>query len=146
MLSRRHKYNSAKRQRGQGYTWVTGCGEGGYHVAVLDINSEAGDRVVASLGDRAFFLKACVTKPEQVEQAIASVVDRCGSLDAVVNNAGVVGVQKPAVSFLLSDHARYITGHCLPVCAGSLSRYPNSKENQSDPEPLKLTNLNLSYS
>ena len=33
-----------------------------------------------------------------------------------------------AASFLLSDEARYITGHTLPVDAGTLSRMPNARD------------------
>ena len=36
-----------------------------------------------------------------------------------------------AAAFLLSDEARYITGHTLPVDAGALSRIPNARDNQT---------------
>lgn len=33
-----------------------------------------------------------------------------------------------AAAFLLSDDARFITGHTLPVDAGTLSRMPNARD------------------
>ena len=43
-----------------------------------------------------------------------------------------------ACAFLLSDDARFITGHTLPVDAGALSRIANSPEAQSDLFTAKL--------
>ena len=83
---------------------VTGGGQGlgeaicrrlakdGYTVAVCDINS-AGDALATEIGG--VFIQANVTDPKQVEEAVQKVVDNFGSLDALVNCAGIVGKQVP---------------------------------------------------
>lgn len=81
---------------------VTGAGVGighavavrlaaeGASVAVLDRDQAAAEQTVAAIGDRALALTADITSPEQVAAAFASVAERYGGLDVLVNNAGVV--------------------------------------------------------
>lgn len=81
---------------------VTGAGVGighavavrlaaeGASVAVLDRDKDAAEQTVAAIGDKALALTADITSPEQVAAAFASVADRYGGLDVLVNNAGVV--------------------------------------------------------
>jgi len=57
-------------------------------------NEQAADEVVQQIkelgsGAEAFALKAHVQKPEEVQPAIASVVERFGKIDFLVNNAGI---------------------------------------------------------
>jgi NAD(P)-dependent dehydrogenase (short-subunit alcohol dehydrogenase family) len=59
--------------------------ERGADVAVLD-------RSVDGAPDGAFAVACDVTEPAAVERAVASVVDRFGGLDVVVNNAGIGAV------------------------------------------------------
>jgi acetoacetyl-CoA reductase len=57
-------------------------------------NSDAADEVVQQINDmntgaQAFSLKANVQHPEEVKPAIASVAERFGKIDFLVNNAGI---------------------------------------------------------
>ena len=63
----------------------------GYHVALIDIDAATLQRTQASLADpqRVLTVHADVSKPDQVETAVARVVERFGRIDALVNNAGV---------------------------------------------------------
>jgi len=56
--------------------------ERGAHVAVLD-------RSIETLSDRMFGVVCDVTDATQVTAAVVSVVERFGSLDVVINNAGI---------------------------------------------------------
>ena len=56
--------------------------ERGARVAVLD-------RVVAGVPDDLFAVECDITSTEQVDAAVAAVVERFGSLDIVINNAGI---------------------------------------------------------
>lgn len=79
---------------------VTGAGGGfgeaiaklfaaqGARVAVLDIRLDAAERVATDIGGDAFAVAADVGERQQVDAAIAAVVDRFGAPDIVVNNAG----------------------------------------------------------
>lgn len=76
-----------------------GLGEGicrrlaadGYSVAIADVNQERGEAVAKEIGNGSSFVKVDVSVPGQVEQAVNHVVQAHGTLDALVNNAGVVG-------------------------------------------------------
>lgn len=63
--------------------------EHGATVVVADLDQAAADAAAASLPGRASGLACNVTDLEQMEQALAQVVDTYGSLDVMVNNAGV---------------------------------------------------------
>jgi len=84
---------------------VTGAGQGigraialslaehGAHVAVIDINSEAAQRVAAEiqgLGQRAAALTADVADEQQVRAMVDAAVSFFGRIDILVNNAGIV--------------------------------------------------------
>jgi NAD(P)-dependent dehydrogenase (short-subunit alcohol dehydrogenase family) len=64
----------------------------GANVVVADINSESGEATAASIrdaGDEASFVRCDVTDAEQVADLMATANDRFGSLDVLVNNAGI---------------------------------------------------------
>lgn len=65
----------------------------GYKVAICDLLISEGKSVAEDLDG--IFIHADVTKPKDVEDAVAKVVKTYGSLDALVNNAGVVCAQVP---------------------------------------------------
>ena len=71
----------------------------GYSVAVFDLESTSvtGERLAAEIGGT--FLGGDVSDPRDAEAAVAEVVDRWGSLDALVNNAGVTGAHDPVGDF-----------------------------------------------
>ena len=66
--------------------------EEGATVFVCDMNAEAGNATVTQiekLGGQAAFLQLNVTREENWVAALAEVVERCGRLDVLVNNAGI---------------------------------------------------------
>ncbi|HEX4486235.1 MAG TPA: glucose 1-dehydrogenase, partial [Terriglobales bacterium] len=80
---------------------ITGAGSGigeasarifaaeGARVAVVDYDEEGGQRVAKELGNSAFFLKADVSKPSDMEQMAKTTAERFGRIDILFNNAGV---------------------------------------------------------
>jgi Dehydrogenases with different specificities (related to short-chain alcohol dehydrogenases) len=86
---------------------VTGAGAGigeviaarlagaGARVAVADINEAAAKAVAERIGDGAFALAADITDAKQVESAIAKAISTAGSLEILVNNAGIAGRAAP---------------------------------------------------
>jgi NAD(P)-dependent dehydrogenase (short-subunit alcohol dehydrogenase family) len=62
----------------------------GARVAVVDVNDGAIREASASFeSDRAVFIRADLALPEEAERAVADAVRSFGSLNAVVNNAGI---------------------------------------------------------
>jgi len=64
--------------------------ERGARVAVIDANVEALTKAEASLNDsRIIFIQADLAQPEEAERAVAQAAQTFGSLNAVVNSAGI---------------------------------------------------------
>lgn len=65
--------------------------EGGARVVLVDLERQALDVAVASLAEprRHLALAVDVTRPEGVEQAVATVLEATGRIDILVNSAGV---------------------------------------------------------
>ncbi len=98
----------------------------GHRVALWDIDAETLRRTEAALNDleRVLALPTDVSRPDQVNAAVASVVERFGRIDALVNNAGVA-VFKPILETSFEewrhvmatnlDGAFLCTQACAPV-------------------------------
>lgn len=68
--------------------------ERGARVAIIDANAEAIAKASTSLNDghnhdRAIFIQANLAQPEEAERAVAQAAQTFGSLNAVVNSAGI---------------------------------------------------------
>jgi meso-butanediol dehydrogenase / (S,S)-butanediol dehydrogenase / diacetyl reductase len=83
---------------------ITGAGSGfgrasallfsreGAKIAVVDIDRAAGEKTVELVrekGGDAFFLKADVSKAEDVEKMVNETIERYGRIDILFNNAGI---------------------------------------------------------
>ncbi|MGB3735656.1 MAG: glucose 1-dehydrogenase [Ilumatobacter sp.] len=64
----------------------------GAKVIVADLQVDAGEALVAELGDAARFALCDVTQEDQVAAAVDMAVAEFGSLDVMFNNAGIVGI------------------------------------------------------
>ena len=81
--------------------FVTGGGSGlgaatarllaqnGARVALADVDEEAGEQMASRIGNGARFVRTDVTDEESVQDALGSVVEAFGSLNGVVNCAGI---------------------------------------------------------
>lgn len=61
----------------------------GAKVVICDVNEEAGNALVAELGNDASFYKVNVTNRQEVQVWIDDVVAKYGRIDVLINNAGI---------------------------------------------------------
>lgn len=64
---------------------------GGGQAVLLDINDAAGAAAVAELGAAVDYIRTDVCSEQEVSSAVASAVERMGSVNVAVNCAGVIG-------------------------------------------------------
>ena len=70
--------------------------ERGAHVLICDLNEDKGGALAGELGGEVRFVRADVTKPEELEPAIAAAADAPGGLRVAVNCAGVGWAERVA--------------------------------------------------
>src|SRR5580704_14722740 len=85
--------------RGLGLAIATLFTERGARVALADLDGAAVEQAAAELGGESLGLQCDVTKPQDVQKAIADTVAAFGGLDVMVNNAGIeIGKPLPETS------------------------------------------------
>lgn len=84
--------------RGLGASIARGLAAAGANVAIADICSEQDGAAIVqeieALGSRALFIRTDVTDKQSVEQAVERVLQEFGSIEILVNNAGVADTSK----------------------------------------------------
>ena len=74
---------------GLGEATVRRIAEQGGKAAILDLGVERGEALVKELGEQAVFIKTDVTNEEEVSNAINNAIESFGSINTVVNCAGI---------------------------------------------------------
>ncbi len=77
---------------GIGRACAVALAQAGADVAIVDIDEKTGTATadeIKAMGRRSLFVKCDVTAKDQVERAVAQVVETFGKLDIGVNNAGI---------------------------------------------------------
>lgn len=74
---------------GLGEATVRNIVEKGGRAIIFDLSEENGKRLQAELGDQVFFTKTDVTKEEEVISALNLAIDKFGSINTLVNCAGI---------------------------------------------------------
>lgn len=79
---------------GLGQATAVRLAEEGVNIAVVDVNEKAGKKTVEMVkkaGPDAIFIKADVSKPEEVKNYVDKTVEHFGKIDYFFNNAGISG-------------------------------------------------------
>ena len=70
----------------------------GANVVLTDVNDEAGEATASSIGDRASYVHADVSKEADAQAMVAAAVERFGRLDVLYNNAGIMPLDDGSVT------------------------------------------------
>jgi NAD(P)-dependent dehydrogenase (short-subunit alcohol dehydrogenase family) len=93
-------------------------------VLAVDLDEGALERTVRETGDEVGFLVADVTDPEAVRTAVETAVERFGRLDAVFNNAAVLGPMLPVVDYPQDAFERVLQVNVVSVFLGMKEAIP----------------------
>ena len=99
----------------------------GAKVVAVDLSAQAGDALVAELGDSVAFVEGDVTDPQIAAQAVATAVDRFGHLDTLVNNAHA-SRQAPFADLTDAQWALSMDTGLLATRQFMLAAYPELKK------------------
>lgn len=64
--------------------------EENYRTILVDIDRENGEKIAASLGDRAQFIECNICDEKSVEALFSDIKNEYGRIDVLVNNAGII--------------------------------------------------------
>jgi 3-oxoacyl-[acyl-carrier protein] reductase len=81
--------------RGIGRAIAERLAEGGARVAVVDINMTAAEAAAEAIGAGSIPVRTDVTRAEEVDQMVRTLLERWGEIDVLVNNAGTIGKDVP---------------------------------------------------
>ena len=108
--------------------------ENGAKVVLTDIDTDAGKKIVAEIkkaGGKAIFLKADASKPKDNEKAVKKAIDKYGSLDVAVNNAGIGGPQAPVGEYEIEAWQQVIGLNLSGVFYGMRYQIPQMAKQKS---------------
>lgn len=94
--------------RGIGRTIAVRYVAEGAKVALADLDEAGAKTAAAEIGPDAMGLRLDVTRQEEIDAAIAAVVERHGRLDILVNNAGIFDLA-PIVEITRASYSRVFT-------------------------------------
>lgn len=67
----------------------------GAHVAVVDVDGNAANKIASKIGNAAIAIKCDVTRRADIDAAVLETASKFGGLNVLVNNAGVAHLNKP---------------------------------------------------
>jgi len=79
---------------GLGEATVKNIVKNGGKAAILDLSEEKGIQLASDLGENVIFINTNVTNEEEVQQAIETAISQFGSINTVVNCAGIASAEK----------------------------------------------------
>ncbi len=82
----------------------------GANVAIADLNLDGAQKAAQEIGDKAMAVAMDVTNEVQVNQGVADVVAKFGTVDVLVSNAGIQ-IISPIESYAYSDWKKMLAIH-----------------------------------
>ena len=95
--------------RGIGRAIAERLARDGHAVVIADINLAAAQATAAEIGAGAMALAVDVSDPASVRAMAASVLERFGRIDVLVNNAGITGPAASVADYPIDDWRRVMS-------------------------------------
>jgi 3-oxoacyl-[acyl-carrier protein] reductase len=120
---------------------VTGAGSGmgesiahlfateGARVAVLDVNEQAARKVAGDIGKSAIAVRADVAKKADIDAAVKATLKAFGTIDILINNAGISHVNKPIADIDEDEFDRVFAVNVKGVFLFSQAVVPHFRKN-----------------
>jgi len=102
----------------------------GASVVLADLNGEAAEKAAADIDGTAVGVRCDVTSESDVEAVVRRAVDEFGSLDVLVNNAGVTA-DRSLAKMTVEDFDRVITVHLRGAWLGVRAAAAQMREQRS---------------
>jgi 3alpha(or 20beta)-hydroxysteroid dehydrogenase len=110
--------------RGQGESEVRLFVQEGAKVVFGDILDDLGEAVAKDVGDDAVYLHHDVRREEDWDRSVAEALSRFGSLDVLVNNAGITAMGVLTHDITLEEYMRVIEVNQIGVFLGMRAAIP----------------------
>jgi NAD(P)-dependent dehydrogenase (short-subunit alcohol dehydrogenase family) len=113
--------------RGLGKAMASALAEAGANIAIIDVDQETAEQSadeIAEIGVETTAVEADVTDEAEMEAMVETVTDHLGSIDVLLNNAGVAS-NAPATEMSVEDWQRTIDVNLTGVflCAKHVGRH-----------------------
>ncbi|GAB6991031.1 glucose 1-dehydrogenase [Paenibacillus pini] len=113
--------------RGMGESHVRKFVSEGAKVVFTDLNEEGGQALAAELGENVKFVKQDVTKAADWETVVAETENTFGSIDVLVNNAGI-SMSKSLFDMTEADYRKIVEINQVSVFLGIKAVAPSMKK------------------
>lgn len=100
----------------------------GAKVILTDLNEAAGQALAASLGDNAMFLRQDVAKAGDWEMVVREGEAKFGTINVLVNNAGILGAIKSTVDLTEDEYQQVCNVNQLAVFLGMRAVIPSMQK------------------
>lgn len=98
----------------------------GARVVIADLDEQQGNRLAEDLGDKAVFVRLDVSIPDEWESAVSIANSRFGEVSVLVNNAGVLLLNR-VDDISLQDYRKTIEVNQIGVLLGMQAVIPGMK-------------------
>lgn len=111
--------------QGMGEAHAKAFVEAGAKVILTDVNDRDGQALADSLGENAIFIKQDVRDPDVWKSVVAQGEARFGTINVLVNNAGIIGTIANTIDLTQTDYQLIIDINQLGVYLGMQAVLPS---------------------
>ncbi len=89
--------------QGIGLAVATRMHESGAHVVICDIDESFGRKALQAMPERSTFQNLDITQPQLIQTSLSTIYASLGSIDILVNSAGIAGPNAKVVDYPFED-------------------------------------------